>query len=102
LQEDADLFSINYLHMGAPKVWYCVSPKDRGKFERMCQSMFPELHSHCHAFLRHKDILLSPSTLKNYGVEYMQVRATLMLSSVTDMLCLYEYKRMIADGCAVV
>jgi jumonji domain-containing protein 2 len=73
LQEDADLFSINYLHMGAPKVWYCVSPKDRGKFERMCQSMFPELHAHCHAFLRHKDILLSPSTLKNYGVEYMQV-----------------------------
>ncbi|KAF6261711.1 JmjC domain, hydroxylase-domain-containing protein [Scenedesmus sp. NREL 46B-D3] len=72
--EDADLFSINYLHMGAPKVWYCVSPKDRGKFERMCQSMFPELHAHCHAFLRHKDILLSPSTLKNYGVEYMQAK----------------------------
>jgi hypothetical protein len=37
LQEDADLFSINYLHFGAPKVWYCVSPSNRAKFERMCQ-----------------------------------------------------------------
>lgn len=73
LQEDADLFSINYLHFGAPKVWYCVSPKDRAKFERMAQSMFPELHKNCPAFMRHKDILLSPSLLKNYGVEYMQV-----------------------------
>lgn len=36
-QEDADLFSINYLHFGAPKVWYCVSPSNRAKFERMCQ-----------------------------------------------------------------
>lgn len=36
-QEDADLFSINYLHFGAPKVWYCVSPSHRAKFERMCQ-----------------------------------------------------------------
>lgn len=37
MQEDADLFSINYLHFGAPKVWYCVSPSQRAKFERMCQ-----------------------------------------------------------------
>jgi hypothetical protein len=29
--------------------------------------------------MRHKDILLNPSTLKNYGVEYMQVRVSLSL-----------------------
>lgn len=34
-KEDADLLSINYLHFGAPKTWYCISPKDGAKFERM-------------------------------------------------------------------
>lgn len=74
VQEDADLFSINYLHFGVSKVWYCVSPAHRGKFERMAQSLFPELHKGCSAFLRHKDILLSPSVLRTYGVEYVQAK----------------------------
>ena len=55
------------------QVWYCVSPKDRPKFEAMAKSMFPELHSVCPAFLRHKDILFSPKLLRTYGVEYVQV-----------------------------
>jgi hypothetical protein len=38
------------------------------------QSIFPELHKCCHAFMRHKDILLSPGLLRTYGIEYMQVR----------------------------
>jgi hypothetical protein len=37
------------------------------------QSIFPELHKGCHAFMRHKDILLSPGLLRTYGIEYMQV-----------------------------
>jgi [histone H3]-trimethyl-L-lysine9/36 demethylase len=72
--EDADLMSINYLHFGAPKVWYCVSPRDRGRFERMAQSLFPELHRGCPAFMRHKDILLSPALLRTYGVRYVQAK----------------------------
>lgn len=72
--EDADLMSINYLHFGAPKVWYCVSPKDRAKFERMTQSIFPDLYRQCPAFLRHKDILLSPMLLKTYGVQFVQAK----------------------------
>ena len=73
VQEDADLYSINYLHFGAPKVWYCVPPSQKSKFERMCQSVYPELHKACPAFMRHKDIMLSPALLRTYGVEYMQV-----------------------------
>jgi hypothetical protein len=39
----------------------------------MAASLFPELAHSCPAFTRHKDILLSPSLLRTYGVEYMQV-----------------------------
>ena len=72
--EDADLFSINYLHFGAPKVWYCVAPSQKAKFERMAQSLYPELHRGCRAFLRHKDVMLSPQMLRTYGVEYTMAK----------------------------
>jgi len=55
-------------------VWYCVSPRDRVKFENMAKGLFPELYNICPAFLRHKDILLSPKTLRNHHIEYTQVR----------------------------
>lgn len=57
----------------AMQVWYCVSPKDRVKFENMAKGLFPELYNICPAFLRHKDILLSPKTLRNHHIEYVQV-----------------------------
>ncbi|KAG2489039.1 hypothetical protein HYH03_012477 [Edaphochlamys debaryana] len=71
-KEDADLYSVNFLHWGAPKIWYCVAPSDRHKFERMANSLFPELHRSCAAFVRHKDIMLSPACLKTYGVPCMR------------------------------
>jgi hypothetical protein len=54
-------------------VWYCVAPSQRAKFERMAQSLYPELHRGCRSFMRHKDVLLSPQMLKTYGVEYTMV-----------------------------
>ncbi|GIL76258.1 hypothetical protein Vretimale_5841 [Volvox reticuliferus] len=71
-KEDADLYSVNFLHWGAPKVWYSVAPSAKHKFERMAQSLFPELHRACPAFVRHKDIMLSPACLKTYGVPCMR------------------------------
>ena len=73
--EDRDLYSINYLHFGAPKVWYCVSPADKQRFDRMAQSVFPELHKSCRAFMRHKDVLLSPAQLRAFSVPYLRVSA---------------------------
>lgn len=72
--EDVDLYSINYLHFGAPKVWYSVSPNDRGKFENMAQQLYPELARNCKAFLRHKDILISPRVLRAFNVPFQQAR----------------------------
>ncbi len=57
------------------QVWYCVSPKHMALFERMARSLFPELAKRCDAFIRHKDLLISPSQLRTYGVPYMMVRA---------------------------
>lgn len=72
--EDADLYSVNFLHWGAPKIWYCVPPSSKAKFERLAAAMHPEAYRACKGFLRHKDILISPSILKQYNVHYQMVR----------------------------
>ncbi|EFN59438.1 hypothetical protein CHLNCDRAFT_137990 [Chlorella variabilis] len=73
-KEDIDLYSVNYLHFGAPKVWYCVSPRDNPKFDAMAQALYPDLHRACHGFMRHKDILISPRMLRSYNVPYIQAK----------------------------
>jgi [histone H3]-trimethyl-L-lysine9/36 demethylase len=52
--EDKDLASINYLHFGAPKMWYCIPPKQREEFEVLIKSHFPGEFKACPEFLRHK------------------------------------------------
>lgn len=45
--EDMDLYSINYIHFGAPKQWYSISRPDKAKFEQVMRSTaysFPSLH----------------------------------------------------------
>lgn len=71
--EDYDLYSVNYLHYGAPKTWYCISGADRARFERAAASSAPELARDCPEFLRHKELLLSPALLKSLGVPFTRV-----------------------------
>ena len=68
--EDMDLYSMNLLHFGAPKTWYCVPPRHRQRFEDMAKSLAPDLFRACPEFLRHKELLIAPSVLRKHGIEF--------------------------------
>ncbi|XP_068196503.1 lysine-specific demethylase 4A-like [Antennarius striatus] len=71
--EDMDLYSINYLHLGEPKSWYCIPPEHGKRLERLAQGFFPGSFQTCEAFLRHKMTLISPSILKKYGIPFDKI-----------------------------
>uniref|UniRef100_A0A8C3G3G6 [histone H3]-trimethyl-L-lysine(9) demethylase n=1 Tax=Cyclopterus lumpus TaxID=8103 RepID=A0A8C3G3G6_CYCLU len=71
--EDMDLYSINYLHYGKPKSWYCVPPEHGKRLERLAKGFFPGSSQNCEAFLRHKMTLISPSILKKYGIPFEKI-----------------------------
>ncbi|XP_077572841.1 lysine-specific demethylase 4B [Stigmatopora nigra] len=71
--EDMDLYSINYLHFGQPKSWYCIPPEHGKRLERLAQGFFPGSSQGCDAFLRHKMTLISPSILKKYSIPFDRV-----------------------------
>jgi len=68
--EDMNLPSINYLHAGAPKYWYAISPDDSDRFESLMASQFSCAASACPQFLRHKSHLISPSIITKAGISY--------------------------------
>ena len=71
--EDMDLYSINYLHYGAPKLWYAIPPEHGSRLERLAEGYFPDAHGQCNAFLRHKMTIISPNILKKYSIPFNKV-----------------------------
>jgi [histone H3]-trimethyl-L-lysine9/36 demethylase len=69
-KEDLDLYSINFLHFGKPKVWYCLPSSENEKFERLCRFHFPDEANVCKEFLRHKSTQISPTVLKAAGIKF--------------------------------
>ncbi|KAF9466696.1 JmjC domain, hydroxylase-domain-containing protein [Collybia nuda] len=61
--EDMDLFSINYIHFGAPKFWYAIPQSRAAGMEGTMRGYFPKDTSNCPQFLRHKSFLASPTLL---------------------------------------
>ncbi|KAG5646780.1 hypothetical protein DXG03_002156 [Asterophora parasitica] len=61
--EDMDLFSINYIHFGAPKFWYAIPQGRAGALEQTMRGYFPKDTTNCPQFLRHKSFLASPTIL---------------------------------------
>ncbi|TXT11970.1 uncharacterized protein COLE_02380 [Cutaneotrichosporon oleaginosum] len=66
--EDMDLFSINYIHFGAPKFWYAVPQAEAERFETVTRSYFPNDANTCDQFMRHKSCTLSPTKLAQEGI----------------------------------
>src|SRR5208282_978254 len=64
-----DLYSINYIHFGAPKQWYSINQRDSEKFEAVMRSNFPNDHKDCPQFMRHKTFHASPSALGSKGIK---------------------------------
>jgi hypothetical protein len=69
--EDMNLLSINYLHAGAPKVWYAIAAgEDSQRFEQLMESNYHEAKRGCPEYLRHKRSLVSPAILKKAGIPF--------------------------------
>ncbi|TIA90563.1 hypothetical protein E3P99_01508 [Wallemia hederae] len=67
--EDMDLYSINYIHFGAPKYWYTIPQKQKRKFEQLMAGLFPGESKACPEWLRHKSYLASPNVLASHNIK---------------------------------
>ncbi|KAK7344107.1 hypothetical protein VNO77_13382 [Canavalia gladiata] len=66
--EDHHLYSLNYMHWGAPKMWYGVPGKDACKLEEAMRRHLPELFEEQPDLLHKLVTQLSPSILRSKGV----------------------------------
>ncbi|KAI8977230.1 JmjC domain, hydroxylase-domain-containing protein [Mycotypha africana] len=70
--EDLDLYSINYIHFGAPKQWYTIPTSSYQKFEKFMQNTFYQHYKGCHEFLRHKTFIVSPKVLEENNIPFQR------------------------------
>ncbi|XP_073139377.1 putative lysine-specific demethylase JMJ16 [Henckelia pumila] len=66
--EDHHLYSLNYLHWGAPKMWYGIPGSDAVKLEAAMRKHLPDLFEEQPDLLHKLVTQLSPSILKSEGV----------------------------------
>ncbi|KAI0099297.1 hypothetical protein GGR51DRAFT_535561 [Nemania sp. FL0031] len=85
--EDVDLYSINYLHFGAPKQWYSISQGDARRFETAMKSIWPTDAKACGQFLRHKAFLISPNHLQ----QYFNIKVNKVVSYPGEFVVTYPY-----------
>ncbi|CAK7212973.1 hypothetical protein SCUCBS95973_001641 [Sporothrix curviconia] len=85
--EDVDLYSINYLHFGAPKQWYSISQGDARRFEAAMKNIWPQDAKACDQFLRHKAFLISPSHLQ----QHYNIRVNKCVSYPGEFVVTYPY-----------
>jgi hypothetical protein len=71
--EDHGLYSVNYLHCGAEKVWYCCPGDQSSKFEQAMQEALPHLFKACPGLLCRLVTQMLPDWLRQRGVDVYRV-----------------------------
>ncbi|MCL7023014.1 hypothetical protein MKW94_011186 [Papaver nudicaule] len=71
--EDHHLYSLNYLHMGEPKIWYGVPGTHASELEDAMRKHLPDLFAEQPDLLHELVTQLSPSVLKSEGVPVYRV-----------------------------
>ena len=72
-KEDQDLYAINYIHAGAPKVWYSLDLDSTENFKALLKQHYPQEFERCPEFLRHKTTLIEPSVLLKNGIKLHKI-----------------------------
>lgn len=62
--EDHGLYSVNYMHLGAPKVWYGVPPDAAGALEDAMKDSLPHLFETAPNLMYQLVTMMSPTQLK--------------------------------------
>lgn len=70
--EDMNLYSISYLHFGAPKIWYVVASQFKEKMDAIIDAMLPD-EEFCAAPSNHKAVVISPEALAKHGIPVQKV-----------------------------
>ncbi|PWN34488.1 JmjC-domain-containing protein [Meira miltonrushii] len=86
--EDMDLYSINYIHFGAPKQWYSIRQADKQRFELAMASAFPADSSRCRHFMRHKSFLASPGFIESAAGRIKPLR---LVQKAQEIVLTYPY-----------
>ncbi len=68
--EDLELNSINFVHYGAPKIWYAIPAHLKSQFEGFGRGEFASEANICGEFMRHKNIMIAPKTLRKANIKY--------------------------------
>lgn len=67
--EDLMMYSINYMHQGAGKIWYAIPPQDREKFEKAVIKKHKKLQETDPNFLFNINSMICPDFLTKNGVK---------------------------------
>ncbi|WWD02510.1 hypothetical protein V865_000550 [Kwoniella europaea PYCC6329] len=67
-REDLDLFSLNYCHAGAAKIWWAVPQEQNEAFEKVVRDNESSDVVICPEHMRHKTTIISPEELAKKGI----------------------------------